>query len=106
MQTKTLQTKVTQRFFRNLKRDSIKPTDDYVILKLTEELGEFVQSYVVHKRQCRPAKYLSARESKKEMTKELSDVLGMVFVVAKQLNIDVEQGFVKKWITGEWIRPS
>ncbi len=103
MHTTTLQSKAAQRFFRNLRRDKIKRTDDYVILKLSEELGEFVQSYVVHKRQCRPEKYLSPQVAKREMAKELSDVLGMVFVVAKQLHIDVEEALVKKWLTGEWV---
>ena len=104
MEIKDLQNKVTKIFKKNLKRDNIKVSDDYLLLKLSEELGEFVQSYLVHKKRCRPEKYLSSKISKKELSKELSDVLGLVLVIAENLNIDVEEALIKKWITREWIK--
>lgn len=102
MELKKLQNDSVKMFIQNLKRDKIKISDDYLILKASEEFGEFIQSYLIHKRRCRPVKYTSTLKSKKEMAKELSDVLGLVFVIAKQLNIDVEKALVKKWITREW----
>lgn len=104
MEIKKLQKKVSKVFLNNLKRDNIKVTDDYLLLKLTEEIGEFTQSFLIHKKRCRPAKYLSTQKSKKELSKELSDVLGLVFVIAEELKIDVEEALVKKWITREWIK--
>lgn len=104
MQVKQLQEKSSKVFLNNLKRDNIKVSPDYLILKLSEELGEFVQSYIVHKRDCRPEKYLSKQKSKHEMAKELSDVLGLVLVIAKHLKIDVEEALIKKWITREWLK--
>lgn len=103
MEIKVLQKKASKVFLDNLKRDKIKASDDYLALKLTEELGEFVQAYLMHQKRCRPAKYQPAQKSKRELSKELSDVLGLVLVIAKQLNIDVEEALVKKWITREWI---
>ncbi len=38
------------------------------------------------------------------MSKELADVLGIIFVIAKILKIDVEEALVKKWITKEWLK--
>ena len=64
-------------------------------LKINEELGEFVQSYIIHKKMCRPEKYLSDEESKREMAKELSDILGLVFVIAKTFDIDIEEAITK-----------
>jgi NTP pyrophosphatase (non-canonical NTP hydrolase) len=104
MEIKELQKQASKIFLDNLKRDKIKNSEDYLILKLTEELGEFVQSFLVHKKRCRPAKYLSPKKSKKELSKELSDVLGLVLVIAKKLDIDVEEALVKKWITREWLK--
>jgi NTP pyrophosphatase (non-canonical NTP hydrolase) len=104
MELKQLQNEASAVFLNNLKRDSIKATEDYLILKLTEELGEFVQSFLVHRKRCRPVKYLSAQESKKELSKELADVLGLIFVIAKTSKIDLEEALIKKWITREWIK--
>ena len=103
MEIKQLQKKASKVFLDNLKRDNIKVSDDYLLLKLTEELGEFTQSYIVHKKRCRPAKYLPPQTSKKELSKELSDVLGLVLVIAEKLKIDVEEALIKKWITREWL---
>jgi NTP pyrophosphatase (non-canonical NTP hydrolase) len=38
------------------------------------------------------------------MSKELSDVLGLVLVIAEKMKIDVEEALVKKWITREWLK--
>ena len=104
MQIKQLQKKASKVFLGNLKRDKIKVSDDYLLLKLTEELGEFTQSYLVHKKRCRPAKYLTPATSKKELSKELCDVLGLILVIAENLKIDIEEALIKKWITREWIK--
>ena len=104
METQQLQEETSEIFLNNLKRDNIEVSDDYLILKLTEELGEFVQSYIVHKKQCRPEKYLSSEKSKRELSKELSDVLGLLLVISKTLDIDIEEALIKKWITKEWLK--
>jgi len=104
MEFKKLQDKAAKVFLNNLKRDKIKNSEDYLILKLTEELGEFVQSYLVHKKRCRPEKYLTTEKSKRELSKELADVLGLIFVIAKISKINLEEALIKKWITKEWIK--
>ncbi len=104
MELKQLQDKITEIFLSNSKRDRIDVNDDYLMLKITEELGEFVQSYIVHKKKCRPEKFLSPDESKKEMAKELSDVIGLALVISNILEIDLEEALIKKWITREWIK--
>lgn len=104
MELKKLQNDAAKVFIKNLKRDNIKVSDDYLILKASEEFGEFIQSYLVHKKRCRPVKYLSANKSKHKMATELSDVLGLILVIAKHLKIDPEEALIKKWITREWIK--
>jgi len=104
MEIKQLQKEASKVLRDHSKRDNIKVDDDYLLLKLTEELGEFIQSYIIHQKKCRPEKCLSPKISKKELSKELADVLGMVLVIAKSLNIDIEEAFIKKWVTREWIK--
>lgn len=103
MELKQLQEDASKVFIKNLKRDSIKLDEDYLILKLTEELGEFVQSYLVHKKRCRPEKYKTAKNSKRELAKELADILGLVLVISKTSKINLEEALIKKWVTREWI---
>ena len=88
----------------NLERDKIEISDDYLILKISEEIGEFIQSYNIYKKKCRPEKYLSPDQSKKELAKELADLIGLVFVTSTILKIDLEEAVVKKWVTREWIK--
>jgi len=104
MEFKQLQDQIAKIFLSNLERDKIEVSDDYLMLKINEELGEFMQSYIVHKKKCRPAKYLSLEESKREMAKELSDVIGLAFVISHVFKIDVEEALIKKWITREWVK--
>ncbi len=104
MQLKQLQTKISKIFLDNAKRDNLKVDEDYLVLKINEEIGEFVQSYLIHKKKCRPQKFLKPKDSHREMAKELSDVVGLAFVLSKTLNIDLEEALVKKWITREWIK--
>jgi NTP pyrophosphatase (non-canonical NTP hydrolase) len=104
MELKQMQDEITKIFLANLKRDSINLSDDYLILKIGEEIGEFIQSYIIHKKMCRPEKYLSAEESKIGLAKELADIAGMAFVISKVLKIDLEEALTKKWITREWLK--
>ncbi len=104
MEFKELQEKVTKTFLANLKRDNIRISEDYLMMKLTEELGEVIQSYIVHKKKCRPEKYKACEASRKDVAKELSDVIGLAFVISKKLKINLEEAIVKKWITQEWVK--
>jgi len=77
---------------------------DYALLKLYEELGELTQSILIHRKKCRPEKYLPDDKSKIELAKELADVAGTVIVLANLLNIDLEAAIDNKWINKKWIK--
>lgn len=98
-----LQNRVVKIFMKNAKRDKIKITDDYLVLKLTEELGEFVQAYLMHQKRCRPEKFTTQQKSKKLLSKELADVVCLIFAISRKLNINLEEALVKKYITKEWM---
>ena len=104
MEFKEIQEKVIANAKRYGEKHNIKIDEEFAVLKLFEEVGEFSQALLIHKKKSRPEKYLSEEESKKELAKELADVFGMVIVNAYLLNIDLEEAVIKKWITREWIK--
>ncbi|MFH0739637.1 MAG: hypothetical protein V1819_00785 [bacterium] len=104
MELKEIQKQVAQVFLEHLEKDKIALNDDYLILKIGEEVGELMQAYLVYKKRCRPEKYLSDEEAKKGFAKELADVIGLVFAIATVMDIDLDQAIIKKWISKEWIK--
>lgn len=103
MELAKLQKQIPQIFSLYLDRHGIKMDDDYVMLKIGEEMGELIQAYLIHKKRCRKVKLVSPAESKKELAKELSDVFCLALVIAERLDVDLEEAVTKKWITREWI---
>lgn len=99
MRLKQLQGKVAKVLFKNAQRDKIKISSDYLFLKLTEEFGEMIQSYLIYKRKCRPVKYLAPFAAKRVLAKEMADVLGLMFGIAQTLKINLEEAIMKKWLT-------
>ncbi len=72
-------------------------TDDWFMLKLTEEVGEMTQSYLKYQGQAR-AKPDTSNTFRTEFEDELADVLGTVLLIAKHHDIDIEQAITRKWL--------
>ena len=98
MEFKELQEKVIKNAKEYCKKYNIELDEDFALFKLYEEVGELAQDILIHRKKCRPEKYLSKEESKEELAKELADILGMVIVVAYLFDIDLEKAIDKKWI--------
>lgn len=77
--------------------------EDFSLLKLFEEVGELSQAVLIHRKKCRPEKFVSEEESKRNVAKEMADVVGMVIVAARLMDIDLEEAIEKKWISREWV---
>jgi len=77
---------------------NVKIDEDFALLKLYEEVGELAQAVLVHRKKSRPEKHVSEDVSKKELAKELADVIGMAIVNAYLFDIDLEDAIEKKWI--------
>ena len=101
MEFKELQNKITENALAYGKKYDIKVDEDFALLKLYEEVGEFAQAVLVYKKKSRPEKYVSEEIAKEELAKELADVMGMVIVNAHFLNIDLEEALNKKWLKRE-----
>ena len=74
-----------------IKRDS-----DWFILKLQEELGELIQSYLMMIGQARK-KEKSEEELDQDFRKEVADVFSHILLLAKHHNIDLEKEVEEKW---------
>jgi len=72
--------------------------EDFALLKLYEEVGEFAQAVLIHRKKSRPEKFVTEEVSREELGKELADVVGMAIVNAHLLGIDLEKAIGKKWL--------
>ena len=98
MDFKKLQDKVVENAINYGKRYNIEIDENFALLKLYEEVGEFAQAVLIHQKKSRPEKHVSKEVSKEELAKELADVVGMAIVNAHLLGIDLEKAIEKKWI--------
>lgn len=69
-------------------------TDDWLLLKLGEELGELIQASLAHAGRSRR----SATEA--DVADELADVLAHVLLIAERRGVDLSAALESKW--GQW----
>jgi len=96
MQFKEIQQKILKNVTRYAKQYNIKIDEEFALIKLYEEIGELSQAILIHKKKSRPEKHLSKKLSKKEVAKELADVIGITILNAHLLDIDLEEAINKK----------
>ena len=101
MEFKEIQKKAIENAINYCKKFNIEIDEDWALFKLYEEVGELAQSVLIHRKKCRPEKYIPKEKSKEELAQELADVLGMIMVNAYLLDIDLEEAIIKKWINRE-----
>ena len=76
-------------------------TNEDAIMKIGEEYGEFVQAYLIHKKQCKKSKLLPEEESKELLSRELADVVGAAMVAGHMLDISIEEVLLRKWVQAD-----
>jgi NTP pyrophosphatase (non-canonical NTP hydrolase) len=86
--------KVSNRYSEkyNIERDS-----SWFILKLQEELGELIQSYLMMSGKARK-KGKSEQEMREDFNKEIADVFCHVLLLAKYYKVDLEKEIDEKWL--------
>jgi NTP pyrophosphatase (non-canonical NTP hydrolase) len=75
----------------------IKPDSDWYILKLQEELGELIQSYLMLTGKAR-TKGKTPEELSADFHKEVADVFSHVLLLARYHKIDIEKEVKVKWL--------
>ncbi len=71
---------------------------DFALLKLVEEVGEYAQAVLVHRKKSKPEKHVSENESKKLIANELADIIGLAIMNANLFGIDLENAIKEKWL--------
>ena len=101
MDFKELQQKVVKNALAYGERHELQIDKDFAIIKLFEEVGELAQAVLIHNKKCRKSKRVPDDASKKELAKELADVVGLAILNAHLLDIDLEDAINTKWINKE-----
>jgi NTP pyrophosphatase (non-canonical NTP hydrolase) len=79
------------------KEFAIKRDDDWFILKLQEELGELIQSYLMMTGQARK-KGLNDKQIRHIFEGEVADVLSHVLILARHFGVDMNKAVEDKWL--------
>lgn len=101
MEFKKIQQGIIKNSERYSRRHKVKLDDDFVLMKLFEEVGELSEAYLIYKKKSRAEKFVSPDIAKKNVARELADVIGVAVVLADKLKIDMEDAINKKWIHKE-----
>jgi len=102
MDFKQVQKECVENAYRYGREYNIEIDKEWALLKLMEEMGEFTQSILIHKKKSRPEKFLPEEESLKEVAKELSDVVGFSLLLAELYGIDLVPTMkAKGWFNGD-----
>jgi NTP pyrophosphatase (non-canonical NTP hydrolase) len=80
------------------KRFGITIDQDFALLKLYEEVGEYAQAVLIHRKKSKPEKQRPEEESKKLMAEELADIIGLAIMNADLFGIDLEKAVKEKWL--------
>lgn len=102
MDVEQLTEEVEQVSQRYAKKFTIERDATWFVLKLQEEVGELIQSYLMLTGQAR-TRGRSAEEIQAEFHKEVADVFCQVLLLARFYNIDLEKEVEEKWL--RWNRP-
>ena len=98
MEFKEIQKEILETAKRYEKKYNLDLDENASIIKLFEEVGEFAEAALIHRKKSRPEKHLPPEESKKKVSEELADIIGMVMINADHLGIDLEEAIKNKWI--------
>lgn len=82
---------------RYAETNGIQRTEDWAVMKLTEEVGELVRAHLKRTDRARVAEG-EVGTLQVEFEHELADVLGQVLVLAALTNVDLSAALERKWL--------
>lgn len=83
----------------------VERTDDWLVLKLHEEVGELTQAYLGLSGRSRD-RGLSDDETRAAFRGEVADALAQLLLVARRFDVDLPEELERKWFRwGHLVRP-
>lgn len=77
--------------------NTIDRTDDWLVLKLNEEVGELTQAYLARAGRARD-KGRTPDELEADFRAELADVFAQVLLIANRFDVDIADEVKSKWL--------
>jgi NTP pyrophosphatase (non-canonical NTP hydrolase) len=71
-------------------------TDDWLILKTSEEMGEVVQAFLRQSGRAR-ARDKTGAELTRDLADEVADLLGMTLLLVERFGVDIVPALERKW---------
>lgn len=78
-------------------RNGIRRSDDWLVLKLHEEVGELTQAYLARSGQARDRGH-EPEHVRASFRAELADVFGQVLLLAQRFDVDLGAEVEQKWL--------
>ena len=78
------------------RRHGVERTDDWLVLKLHEEVGELTQAYLERSGRSR-SRGASPDDVDAAFRAELADVLAQLLLVARRFDVDLDAEVERKW---------
>ncbi|MCA0399546.1 MAG: pyrophosphatase [Proteobacteria bacterium] len=91
-----LQEKIVAASHRYAAHYGIARTEDWVVLKLSEEAGEAVQSYLKLSGRSRHGA-VDLEAGRYDLAGEVADLIGMALILAAEQKLDLVPAFERKW---------
>lgn len=90
--------KVLEVYDRYSEENEIPVNEDYAVLKLVEEVGEFSQAVIIQRGMCRAEKRVAPVAAKAAVAAELADILGLTILCADRMEVDLQGAIRDKWL--------
>lgn len=97
MDVETLQRDVESVSALYAERFGIDRTDDWLILKLNEEVGELTRAYLARAGQTRD-RGRSPSEVEDDFESEVADVVAHILLIAERFDVDIPATIQRKWL--------
>ncbi|MDP3725553.1 MAG: MazG nucleotide pyrophosphohydrolase domain-containing protein [Nanoarchaeota archaeon] len=98
MDIKELQKKMMANAKRYGEEFNVPINEEFVVVKIMEEVGEFAEAILRYRKHCRPHKYVSNEEARRMLGEELADIVGIALVGAELFDIDLDLILQEKWV--------
>jgi len=75
---------------------NVEPTQDWLVLKTVEEVGELAQALLRHTKRG-PDRGLDGVALKRALDDEVADLLGFALILSRRLDVDIPAALERKW---------
>lgn len=88
---------ISTKLFDLIEEDDIMANEEYLFLKLGEEIGDFHKAFLVYKNLCKPQDRQAPAQAKTKLSKKFADIFGLLLTIAETLEIDIEDSLEERY---------